>query len=189
MEPCSHADLRVVLPAESRRSGSGALLRTEFRVLGFLCVVVGVLLFLEEMGMMDGVHRLWPVFPAVLGVGFVLMFFQRGRVDLILMGLGSYLVGISVLFLACNYSSWGILVRLWPVFIGMVGLSSVISSAYARRIRRVMWLSGTFLVLLSIVFLLVFGLYPGFWPVSLMLFGLWIFLLTWARNRAGKRGQ
>ncbi len=188
VEPCFRADLRVDPLVARRRAGSMALLRGEFRALAILCLCVGILLLLEEIGVVDGVHRLWPVFPAVVGFGFLLLFFQRSRADLVLMGTGSYLIGVSVLFLICNYTSWSILVRLWPVFIAMVGVSSILASLYAIRIRRVMWMSGTFLMLLSIVFLIVFGLHPGLWPISLVLFGLWILLITWARNRTGRKG-
>jgi hypothetical protein len=177
--------LRVVKHGESAPgSRAGSVVRGEFRLLAILSVVVGIILLLDNLGVLTGVHRLWPVFPAFVGAGLVLLFYQRGRHDLVLMGIGSFMIGASAVFFACNYASWGILLRAWPVFLALVGLCSVLVSFYARRASRPLWISGGSLVVLGLVFFLVFGVHSGLWPTSLIAFGLWILVLTWARRRA-----
>ncbi len=179
-------DLRVV-PSGYRPPGRGAgrLVKGEFRLLAVLCMIVGVLLLLEQFDVLSGVHRLWPVFPAVVGGGLLALFYQRGRQDLVLMGIGSFMIGVAGLFLLCNFTSWSILLDAWPAFIALVGLSSVAASFYAKRARMAMWISGGSLLVLGLVFFVVFGVHPGLWPVSLIAFGIWILALTWAVRRAG----
>ena len=177
--------LHVVPPGyQPPRRTAGRVVRGEFRLLAILCVLVGVLLLLEQFDVLSGVHRLWPVFPAFVGAGLLVLFYQRGRQDLVLMGIGSFMIGVSGLFFLCNYTSWAILLDAWPAFITLVGLSSVAASFYAKRARTAMWISGGSLVLLGLVFFIVFGVHPGLWPVSLVSFGIWILALTWAVRRA-----
>ncbi|MBW2263814.1 MAG: hypothetical protein JRG91_17775 [Deltaproteobacteria bacterium] len=163
---------------------AGRVVKGEFRLLAILCVVVGILLLLEQFHVLSGVHRLWPVFPAVVGAGLLVLFYQRGQQDLVLMGIGSFMIGVSSLFFLCNFTSWAILLDAWPAFIILVGLSSVAASFYAKRVRSAMWISGGSLVLLGLVFFVVFGVHPGLWPVSLISFGIWILALTRAVRRA-----
>jgi hypothetical protein len=154
-----------------------------------LSVIAGILLLCENFGLLGRVHQLWPVFPAFAGLGFVMLFVQRGRCDTVLLGIGSYLLGLSVLFFALNFTDWALLARAWPVFIGLLGLSSLLVAPYALRAQEAFWISGIFLVLLASVFYLVFGVSPRLWPASLVLFGAWILVLTWARGRSGERGS
>jgi len=184
-EPEPRPDLHVVPHGFQPRSRTaGRIVRGEFRLLAILCVLVGVLLLLEQFGVLRGVHRLWPVFPAFVGSGLLVLFYQRGRQDLVLMGIGTFMIGVSGLFFLCNYTSWAILLDAWPAFIALVGLSSVAASFYAKRARTAMWISGGSLVLLGLIFFVVFGVHPGLWPVSLISFGIWILALTWAVRRS-----
>ena len=65
-------DLRVVSHGhEPRRPGAGKMVKGEFRLLAILCMLVGVLLLLEQFRILAGVHRLWPVFPAFVGAGLL----------------------------------------------------------------------------------------------------------------------
>ncbi len=183
--------LRVVPvqgPQAPARPEVGRLIRGEFRVLAVLSVVVGAMLLLENFGVLEGVHRFWPVFPAFTGVGLVLLFYRKGKGDLVLMGIGSYLMGVSVVFFVCNFSSWGILARAWPAFVALLGVSSALASIHARRARSVLWLTGTFMVTMAVVFTLVFGIRPSLWPSSLVMFGIWILLVTWMRRKNGGDG-
>jgi hypothetical protein len=186
-EPESEPEgLHVVEPGfRPSRSVHASVVKGEFRLLAILSVVVGAFLLLEHFGVLTGVHVLWPVFPAFVGTGLLVLFYQRRRHDLVLTGIGSFLIGASILFFICNFTSWLILTRAWPAFIALVGVSSVIASFYARRASRPLWISGGSLILLALVFFLVFGINPGLWPVSLIVFGLWILALTWARKRTG----
>ncbi|HEY3356689.1 MAG TPA: hypothetical protein VGQ83_25790 [Polyangia bacterium] len=158
--------------------------RGKFTGLAILSVIAGALLLCENFGLVGPVHRLWPVFPGFLGLGLAMLFVQRGKRDLVLLGIGSYLLGLSALFLVLNYTHWGLLARAWPVFLALLGLSSLVVAPFARWMRGAFWVSGGFLVLLAVAFYLIFGLNPRLWPACLVLFGLWILILTCARSRA-----
>lgn len=162
---------------EQDRGGIGG----EFRILGILAVAVGFLLLLEEAGVLEGVHKLWPVFPAAVGLGLILLF-RRRRNDLVLLGIGSYLLVSSAVFFACNFTSWEILARAWPLFVALLGITSCVVAIYAGRTRRILFLSGVFLVIVAVVLFLVFAVNTRLWPLSLVLFGAWILLVTRARR-------
>jgi hypothetical protein len=153
----------------------------EFRLLGVLAIAVGFLLLLEEAGILEGVRKLWPIFPAAVGLGLILLF-ARQRKDLVLLGIGSYLLVSSAVFFVCNYTSWNILAHSWPLFVALLGVTSAIVAVFADRTRRVLWLSGLFLNIVALVLFLVFTVNTRLWPLSLVLFGAWILLVTRARR-------
>lgn len=177
-----HKQVRDV-PSYTAIVPSGGIVRSEFRLLSILSVVVGVLLLLDHFGVLNGVHRLWPVFPALVGAGLLLLFRQRRRGDLILAGVGSYLVGVSILFFVCEFSSWSILARAWPAFVALLGFSSILASLFAQRTRPILASSGVLLILVAGVFLLVVEVNSGLWPMSLVLFGMWALLVASVRQR------
>ncbi len=166
------------------RPSVGRVVKGEFRVLGLLSIAVGSLLLLETMGILEGVHALWPVFPAFVGTGLVLAFFQRGRREVLMFGMGAYILSSSAVFFACNFTSWDILASAWPLFIALLGLVSALASIFAGRRGRVLWLSGLLLVMMAVVLYLVFKVTTRLWPLSLVLFGGWTLIVT----RAGRKG-
>lgn len=174
---------------ESRPSpppvSAGSVVKGEFRVLAILSIAVGALLLLEVAGMIEGVHLLWPVFPTAVGAGLVAAFFQRGRQDLLLLGIGAYLLVAAAVFFTCNFTTWTFLERAWPLFIAFLGLVSVLASLYAEKARRVLWLSGLLLNIIALVLYLVFQVTERLWPISLVLLGGWILLVTRARRSTG----
>ncbi len=170
----------------ARRPSRTDFVAGAFRVLGILSIAVGALLLLETMGILDGVHKLWPVFPAFVGFGLLLLHFRRGRGDILLFGMGSYILSVSAVFFACNFASWEILSSAWPLFITLLGLSSALASISATRARRALWLSGLFLIIVSVILYLVFAVNAKLWPTSLVLFGAWVLLVTWARRDGGR---
>lgn len=172
------------MSARPDRLPAGPVIRSQFSGLAILSMVAGALLLLENHGLVGPVHRLWPVFPGFVGFGLTLVFARRGRRDLVMLGLGSYLLGLAALFLVLNYTRWSLLERAWPVFLALLGVSTLAVAPYAQRARQVFWFTGSFLVLLALVFYLVFGLNPRLWPASLVLFGCWILVLTRARRQA-----
>jgi hypothetical protein len=172
-------------PERPRRASAGSVVKGEFRVLAILSIAVGVLLLLEVMGFLEGVHLLWPVFPTVVGAGLLVAFVQRGRRDLLLLGIGAYLLVASAVFFVCNFTTWAFLESAWPLFIAFLGLVSVLSSMYTVRGRRVLWLSGLLLNIIALVLYLVFEVTDRLWPISLVLFGGWILLVTRARPSSG----
>ncbi len=146
-----------------------------------LSIIVGLLLLLENFGYIKNVNLLWPVFPLVIGIGLIMLFFQSGRRDLKILGIGLFLAQSSVIFFFYNFSSWSIISKTWPLFLLCLGISSF-SAAFFRRDAKILKNSGLFLMFLALAFILIFSLDARFWPVSLVLFGIWLLTIKGAMN-------
>ncbi len=146
-------------------------------VIAVLSILSGLILILESYGIVHGFWRLWPLFPLILGAGFLLLYFHQARRDTLLMGLGIYLVCCAFLFFFLNYTSWTLLGDLWPLFIGFLGLA-FIGPVLGGRWRRIFLPIALGLLLICGVFLLVATVDPRLWPISLVLFGGCLLLIA-----------
>lgn len=149
--------------------------KSEFNILAGLLVLSGVALLLEGNGVLLGIHNLWPVFVFTIGLGLTLMFYQ-GKKDFGLIGLGSLMVMLSIFFFYLNFTSWALLKSLWPVFISIVAVSILVCFLYNKK--KIFLIIGLFGVLLSITFILIFGVAESLWPVSLVIAGLFIYIIS-----------
>jgi hypothetical protein len=149
-------------------------------LLSLLSVLSGAMLLLENSGVasLQGTHSLWPVFPLLLGIGFLILFKQRRPFDMVLFFIGVYLVGVSVLFFFCSFYGWHVMVKAWPFFVGLAGLAAVCTARFVEKARRFLLLSGTFFMFLSLVFFLVFNINASLWPSALVILGVWLFILV-----------
>lgn len=154
------------------------------RTLLFLAVIlmaVGALLTLENLGLVPGVSRHWPMFLLILGSGFLLLYRNRQSGDAALLWLGAFILSLGFFFYYLNFTSWRLLDRLWPVFLGLVGLS-FLALALDRRSR----LFGVFAVAfigLFLVFTMVFAVSLKLWPVSFLVFGAALMVLELIQKR------
>ncbi|MCU0608522.1 MAG: hypothetical protein MUF22_01985 [Chitinispirillaceae bacterium] len=138
-------------------------------VLSVVFLAAGTILTLENMGIISGASRLWPIFVLVLGAGFCILFFERKPLDLVLLWLGSMLSQCGIFFLYLNFTSWHQMAKLWPVFLGIAGMSFFV--LYIRARNRIFLSVALGLVVLAAVFFLVFGVSLALWPLSLVAFG------------------
>lgn len=160
--------------------------RGKFTALALLSIAAGTILTLDNFGVTSGAWRLWPVFPLFIGLGGILFFRKQkaaspadrrvNRADPIPFGIGAYLVMVSIFFFYLNYTRWELLSKAWPAFIGFFGLSVLIASIFSEKKRRFA-LSGLFLTFLSVIFFMVFTLDARLWPISFILFGVWVLLI------------
>ena len=150
--------------------------RSQFTALAVLCLASGFLLTLDNLNVLTGVWRLWPIFPFFLGVGAFLLFGRRVKKELIPLGIGAFLIQISIFFFILNYTSWTLMATLWPVFIGVFG-TTILVVAYFAKPKKWLIVSGLFSVFLAIVFYVVFTVEARLWPISLILFGIWLLLI------------
>lgn len=159
--------------------------RGQFSALAVVCLLAGVLLTLDNIGIINGVWRLWPVFPFFLGIGGI-WFFKKARNDLLPLGIGTYLILVSILFFALNYTKWSYMAKLWPSFIGIFGISILIVACFAKT-KKWCVASGLLAIFLATVFFMVFTIDASLWPISLILFGVWLLLIPERSPKCEKR--
>ena len=150
--------------------------RATTRTIAILSILCGVVLILESYDYLEGIWRLWPIFPLILGIGFILLFFNRGRADAALLGIGTYLVCCGAFFFFLNVTTWALLAHLWPLFIGFMGLSFLAPVIWQGK-RGIIVPIALFMLFLSGVLLLVVTVDNRLWPISLILFGACLLLL------------
>ncbi|MBN2035427.1 MAG: hypothetical protein JW768_01675 [Chitinispirillaceae bacterium] len=138
-------------------------------VLAVVLIIAGIALTLENIGAISGASKLWPLFPLIVGAGFLMLFSERGRGDLALLFLGIVLVLCALFFFYLNYTTWRMTATLWPVFLGITG-TGFLGMFMSSRVRLFLYL-GSGLIMLATVFFLVFGVSLHLWPLSLVAFG------------------
>lgn len=161
-------------PGQPKRSDSNK--RKKFTALAVLCLLSGALLTLDNIGVLSGVWRLWPIFPFFLGIGGFVFFKKGKKLDLIALGISSYILLTSILFFILNFTGWSVLAQLWPIFIGGFGVTLLVVACFTTK-RRWFIASGVFFAFLSATFFMVFSLDAKLWPISLVLFGIWLLLI------------
>lgn len=150
--------------------------KSRYSVFASLCIIIGVLLILENYGYINGVYNLWPIFPFVFGTGLYLVYVDRGKKDAVALGMGVYLIQFSILAFYANYTSWSSMTHLWPFFVGFLGVSFL--SVYLSTGKGIIFFHlSIFLIGLCVVFFLIFSVDYRLWPISLVLFGISILLI------------
>jgi hypothetical protein len=139
-------------------------------VLAVVILIAGAALTLENLGIISGVSKLWPSFVLILGIGFAVLFFDRKKSDLAVLWLGSALILLGVFFFYLNFTSWTKIAKLWPLFLGIAGVSFLV--LYAKGRIGIFLFLAVALIMLSAVFYLVFGVSLMLWPLSLVAFGI-----------------
>lgn len=146
-------------------------------VLAGLFIIAGMVLVLENYSLLRGISQFWPALILITGSGFVLLFFSRQRKDPALIWLGSFMAMLSVFFLCLNNTSWTTLAYLWPVFLGIVGVSFLATSVFTKG-RAYVYLAVFFItVFLALYF--VFTVSYKLWPLSLVLFGISLLIIDY----------
>ncbi len=149
--------------------------------LATLLIIGGTLITLENFSVISGVSFHWPVLLLIVGCGFVLLFFQRDKVDPVLLWLGSFLVILAIFFYYLNCTSWSKLSSLWPFFLGIVGLSFLSVGIFTRKLMFAYFASA--FIALFIIFSLVFSVSTKFWPMSFVVFGISLLILEYLHKK------
>ena len=152
-------------------------------VLASLFIIIGIFLTLENFNIIIGVSLQWPILILVVGVGFVMLFFERKRDDSALIWIGSFLIFLGIFFYCLNYISWKTLAYLWPIFLGIIGLSFLVTSIFTKK-RMFTYFAILFISLFLALFI-VFTVSLRLWPMSLVVFGLSLLMIEYF-NRKGR---
>lgn len=150
-------------------------IRPEFNVLAGLLILSGIALLLEGKGFIPTIHNLWPIFLLITGTGLTILFYTNKK-DTGLVFLGSFMILLSILFFYLNFTSWAQLERLWPLFITLIGISTLLCYSYNRK--KIFMVIGLLGILLSAAFILIFSISVELWPISLIIVGLSIYIIS-----------
>ena len=148
--------------------------------LGLLLTAVGVILAIDTLTSLSFLYKFWPLLVALLGGGFIGIYLRRGRREAIYVGIGTFLLGASALTLYCSLTSWAVLAALWPLFIGLLGISFLSGYVFGSR-TPVLLLAGLVLLSVAAVFVLVFAVDPGLWWTVFLLAGVSFVIFDKAR--------
>jgi hypothetical protein len=106
---------------------------------GTAATLIGLFFFGFTFGIWewDDMAILWPVFPFIGGVAFIVLFFaERRSHDVGTLGVGCAAIVVGVVGLAFTYGLVsGNIVKLWPLLIVLVGLISLVGGLL-RASRR-----------------------------------------------------
>lgn len=160
--------------------------RRSLLLVAIVLILVGALLTLENFSLVQGVSVHWPVFLLIVGAGFCLLYYHRDQDDDAVLWLGSFSFFLGLFFYFLNYTNWHQLATLWPVFLGIVGLSFLSLGIVTRN--YVFTIFGTAFVGLFIVFTLVFTISFKLWPLSMTTFGLCLWILDTLNRKRRTNG-
>ena len=138
-------------------------------VLALLLIIAGTALTLENIGIIVGASKIWPIFLLFLGGGFIVLFLEHRRREVSLIFLGTTISLLGLFFFYFNFTTWAHMATMWPVFLGIAGAGFF--AMYISGKAHLFLFLAVALVMLAAVFYLVFGISLHLWPLSLVAFG------------------
>jgi hypothetical protein len=140
-----------------------------------LLFVVGGLLGVDSVLHLSFVYKLWPLIITMLGIGFVGIFRTRDRREALYLTVGLYLICFSGLALWCDFTRWGSLQTLWPLFVAFLGIAVTCDYVFCRK-KHTWLLIGLLLISTSVVFFLVFSISHDLWWTVFLLAGMSVWI-------------
>ncbi|MBN1114621.1 MAG: hypothetical protein JXA66_04715 [Oligoflexia bacterium] len=144
-------------------------MESNIRKLAVFLFMLGILFAVETYYNYLILNKLWPVILTSLGGGFIAIFFKRKKREPFYLASGVYIICFSILALVCNFTNWD-LTRVWPVFIGFIGISQLALYVFHTRHRLYLFMMFVFFSI-SVVFYLVFTVSYKFWWTMLFMLG------------------
>jgi hypothetical protein len=150
---------------------------------GALLVLLGAWLLAQNLDVrLPGLDTLWPAFPLVFGLAFLMQFFLGGRREegLVFVGVAAALVGAFFFAFTLGRLRWGEMDRWWPVFVLIGGVAFVAQWLVNPRNRGLLVPATIAVVVGGVGLLLTLGLasqalveqVTQLWPLALILAGL-----------------
>lgn len=143
--------------------------------LAFLLIMLGLMFALDSFMGIPIVYKLWPLIVSFLSLGFLGIFIKRKRRDPAFISIGVYLLCFSLLALFCNFTSWGAMSYLWPLFILFMGITFLSIFLFSKKSKIILLLAALFILLSTLFFILQSGSSEYWWTV-LILAGLSIII-------------
>ena len=143
---------------------------------GLSLIGLGIVLLVAQW---IGWDRIWPIFPLMGGLAFLVGYAVSGFEDsgMVFVGTAATLVGVFFFGFTLGVWEWGDMAKLWPVF-PLIGGVAFAALFLAERARNVGTLGvGCAAMLVGVVGLAVTYGFAGagivkFWPLLLVLIGL-----------------
>lgn len=139
--------------------------------LGALLIILGVFILIIQSGYVNWAN-FWPFILIIGGALFFFGFFLNRKNFGLLMP-GSILLIIGVLFLYTSHNHWHYMEQLWPTFILAPGLGLLLMFLFAPK-GNALWIPGGILVTLALTFYARFCYFFRYWPIVLILVGLYL---------------
>lgn len=147
-------------------------------VWGVMLILIGIFLLAAQFGYICW-DNLWP-FILIIGGGLFLFGFLANRNNYGLLMPGTILTIVGLLFLYTNAGRWDALEYLWPTFILAPGVGFILMYLFAPK-GNGLWIPAVILVFIALIFYVQFWDIFRFWPVILIVIGLYI-LISAGRN-------
>jgi hypothetical protein len=170
-----HAFSPKAMPVKEKAVMGNSEKRTSLGRLAILLFVIGALLGIDSVLHLSFMYKLWPLVITMLGIGFIGIFKTRDRREALYLTVGIYLTCFSGLALWCDFSGWGSLKTLWPLFVAFLGIA--VTSAYVLCRKKPTWLLiGLLLISTAVVFFLVFSISHDLWWSVFLLAGMSVWI-------------
>lgn len=141
------------------------------RIVGIFLVLIGMLVLLVQSNQFQWQY-FWPLILVLGGVLFALGFFVW-RENYGLLMPAAILIILGLFFFYMMRTQWFLIDRLWPVFILAPGIGFLLMYFFGPR-HNPLWIPGMILILLALIFFAQFCLYFRFWPLILIIIGLYL---------------
>ena len=142
-------------------------------ILGIFLIILGLFILLIQNSRFIWGDS-WPLIVIAAGLLFFIGFFINKENYGLLMP-GSILLIIGILFLYLTQTGWYQMEDLWPTFILAPGVGFFMMCLFGPK-KNKLWIPGTILVLLAIIFYAQFYYYFPYWPVIFILVGLYLII-------------
>lgn len=158
---------------------------SSFNIMAVALIIIGIIFMLQNYGYITWVWLIWPLLPLIIGTGFCMLFF-RARKDIVLLGIGCFILLNSIFFFYLNFAGWSLLAYLWPIFIIILGVTFIVCYAFSKK--KILIYIATILIALAISFILIFAVSTSLWPISLVLTGASFIIINIFELRDKKSG-
>jgi hypothetical protein len=140
-----------------------------------LLFIIGGMFGIDSFFHLSFAYKLWPLIITMLGIGFIGIYRKRDRKEALYLIVGIYLICFSGLALWCDFTRWGSLKTLWPLFIAFLGIA--VTFAYALCRKKYLWLLiGLLLISTAVVFFFVFSISHDLWWIVFLLAGMSVWI-------------
>ena len=140
-------------------------------IIGLFLILLGLLIFLIQFDYFDW-SDFWPLIIIGVGLLFLVGFFvNRNNYGLLMPAMILLIVG--TLFLYLERTTWTNMNHLWPIFILAPGVGFFFMYFFGPPNNN-LWIPGTILIVISVIFLAGEWTILRYWPVILILLGIYL---------------